>query len=184
MNLNFYHAYDRVCLLYVGRVLEAMGFGVVFRGVVSTLHRGAPASFLLHRISRVVPITFSVHQGDPIAMLLYNIRLQPFLLKLEDLLPGVSFLDFEEMVEAYGDDVVAVGEDETDLLIIDSICRQFEEASGAILNRSHNTAVLGLGGWAGWETWPLSLVSTPAQLKTFGITFAPSIQAIMVFYEN
>jgi hypothetical protein len=41
-------------------------------------------------------------------MLLYNIQLQYFLLRLEDVLPGVCFLDFEEQVEAYVDDVVAV----------------------------------------------------------------------------
>ncbi len=94
MNLDFYHAYDRVCLPYVDKVLEAAGFGLVFREVVATLHRGATASFLLHRISRALPITFSVRQGNPIAMLLYNIQLQPFLLRLEDVLPGVSFLTF------------------------------------------------------------------------------------------
>ncbi len=95
-------------------------------------------------------------------MLLYNIQLQPFLLRLEDVLPGVSFPDFQERVEAYVDDVVAVGEDESDLLIIDTICRQFEEMSGAILNRSHKTAILGLGGWTGRAAWPLDWVSAPA----------------------
>ncbi len=41
------------------------------------------------------------------------------------------------------DDVVAVGEDEGDLLIVDAICRQSEAVSRAILNRSHQTAILG-----------------------------------------
>jgi hypothetical protein len=79
-------------------------------------------------------------------MLLHNIQLQPFSLRLEDELPEVSFLDFEKRVEAYVDDVVAVGEDKTDLLIIDSICKQFK-----LVSRSHNAAFLGLGGWAGGE---------------------------------
>ncbi len=94
-----------------------------------------------------MPITFSVRQGDPIAMLLYIIQLQPFLLRLEEVLPGVAFPDFDERVEAYVDNVVVVGEDENDLLIVDAIFRQFEAISGAILNRSHKTAILGLGGW-------------------------------------
>ncbi len=42
-----------------------------------------------------------------------------------------------ERVEAYVDDVVVVGEDQDDLLIIAIVCRQFEVVSGAILNRSH-----------------------------------------------
>ncbi len=75
------------------------------------------------------------------------------------------------------DDVVDMGEDESDLLIIDTICRQFEEMSGAILNRSHKTAILSLGGWASWVACPLDWVSAPTQLKTFGITFAPSLAA-------
>jgi hypothetical protein len=40
---DFYHAYDRVCLPYVDKVLEAAGFGLAFREVVATLHRGATA---------------------------------------------------------------------------------------------------------------------------------------------
>jgi hypothetical protein len=177
LNLDFYHAYDRVCLPYVDRVLEAMGFSGTFRGVVASLHRGATASFLLDRVTREVPISFSIRQGDPIAMLLFNIQLQPFLLWLEDILPGVAFPDFEERVEAYVDDVVVVGEDEADLLIIDVICRQFEAMSGAILNRTHKTAILVLGGWAGRKNWPLTWVSAPEALKTFGVTFAPSLGA-------
>jgi hypothetical protein len=176
--LSFYVmslAYDRVCLANVDRVLAAMGFGDVFRGVVATLHRGATASFLLHRIILEAPITLSLRQGDPIAMLLYNIQLQPYLLRLEDFLPGVAFLDFEEKVEAYVDYVVVVGEDEEDLIIIDIITRQFEAMSGVILNRSHKTAILGLGGWAGRKEWLLEWVSAPQQLKTFRVTYTPAL---------
>jgi hypothetical protein len=35
-------------------------------------------------------------------MSLYNSQLQSFLLRLEDVLPGVSFPGFEKRVEAYG----------------------------------------------------------------------------------
>jgi hypothetical protein len=183
--LDFYHAYDRVCLAYVDRVLAAMGFGDTFRGVVATLHRGATASFLLHRITPAVPITFSMRQGDPIAMLLYNIQLQPYLLKLEEVLPDVAFPDFEERVEAYVDDVVTLGEDEDDLLNIDVVTRQFEEWSGASLNRSHKTAILGLGGWAGRREWPLEWVSAPQKLKTFGITYSPSLgSTVSLLWED
>jgi hypothetical protein len=52
INLDFYHVYDRVCLSYVDRVLEAMAFGPEFREVVPTLHSGATASFLLPKVTR------------------------------------------------------------------------------------------------------------------------------------
>jgi hypothetical protein len=69
------------------------------------------------------------------------------LLRLEDILPRVSFLDFEERGEAYVDDVIRLGKT-TVILIIDSIRRQCEAISEAILNRSHKMAILALGGWA------------------------------------
>jgi hypothetical protein len=48
---------------------------------------------------------------------------------------------------------------EFDLLIIDTVCRQFEMVSGAILNRSHKAAILGLGtGLAGRPGHCLGLV--------------------------
>ena len=78
-NLDFFHAYDRVCMPYVDRVLEVMGFGAIFQGWIRTLHSGAAAVFLLERLSREVAIIFSVRQGDPLAMLLFIIQLEPFL---------------------------------------------------------------------------------------------------------
>jgi hypothetical protein len=100
-----------VCLSYVDKVLAVMGFGNIFREVVATLHRGATDSFFPQRITLAPPITFSVQQGDPIAMLLYNIQLQAFLLQQENTLLEVSFPKFEERVEASVDDVVAAEED-------------------------------------------------------------------------
>ncbi len=142
---------------------------------MATLHSGAKASFLLHCITLAVPITFSIRQRDLIAMLLYNIQLQPYPLRLEEVLSGVALTDFKERVEAYVDDVVAVGEDEEDLLIIDVITRQFEDMSGAILYRSYEMAILGLGGWEERKEWPSEWVSAPQQLKTFGVTYTPTL---------
>ncbi len=67
MSLDFFHAYDRVSMDWVDSILEAMGFGQVFRGWIATLHREAAASFLLHEVSPVLAILFSIRQGDPLA---------------------------------------------------------------------------------------------------------------------
>ena len=81
-----------------------MGFGDIFRGWVRTLHLGAEAVFLLSRLSRSVPITFSVQQGDPLAMLLYIIQLEPFLWTLHRALPGLEVAGIVELagIEVYG----------------------------------------------------------------------------------
>ena len=71
-NLDFFHAFDRVCLFYLDCVLEAMGFGATFRAAVATLHSGATATFLLQTLSREIPVEFSVRQGDPLASALQH----------------------------------------------------------------------------------------------------------------
>ena len=52
----------------------------------------------------------------------------------------------EEEVEGYVDDVEALCSSDNDFLIIDRIVAEFECVSGAILNRSTKSVVLGLGG--------------------------------------
>ena len=177
LNLDFFHAFDRVCMPYVDRVLEAMGFGDGFREVVRTLHRGATAVFLLDDLSREILVEFSVRQGDPLAALLFIIQIEPFLRVLCRLLPGLTVGEVKEMVEAYMDDVDAVGEKLADLILIDKVTERFEAVSGQILNRNRKSAVLGLGTWAGRQDWPLPWLHAPPTLKVFGVTFGPSLAA-------
>jgi hypothetical protein len=46
VSFDFFHGFDRVCLQWVDSVMQAMGFGVILRQWIQTLHRGAHASFL------------------------------------------------------------------------------------------------------------------------------------------
>ena len=173
-NLDFFHAYDRVCMPYVDWVLEVMGFGAIFRGWIRTLHSGAAAVFLLERLSREVAITFSVRQGDPLAMLLFIIQLEPFLWILHRVLPGLDVGGIVELVLAYVDNVDVLGDDNEDILLVDGICCMFERMSGANLNRNRKSAILGFGTWAGRQDWPLPWLHAPPALKVFGVTFAPA----------
>ena len=128
-NLDFFHAFDRVCMPYVDLVLEAMGFGSIFCAAIRTLHSGATAVFLLQTLSREVPVEFSVRQGDPLAALLFIIQMEPFLFVLHRLLPGLTIGNIKELVEAYMDDVDTVGEYEADILLINAVTRRFERGS-------------------------------------------------------
>jgi hypothetical protein len=93
---------------WVERVLEAMGFGLIFRGWIATLHRGASASFLLSNISPVLAILFSICQGDPLAALIFIIYLEPFLVRLEAVLSGLRVANIREASYGYINNVLAL----------------------------------------------------------------------------
>jgi hypothetical protein len=182
LSLDFFHAYDRVSMAWTDRVLDAMGFGVTFRAWVATLHRDAAAAFLLHRISRPLPVNFSIRQGDPLSGLLFILYVEPFLKQLEAQLRGIAVAGGREVDFSYMDDVEILGDDLRDISKADLICRRFEAASGAILNRNRKTVILGLGTWAGRQEWPLPWLQAASPVKVLGFPitadFAASSAAI------
>jgi hypothetical protein len=178
-SLDFYHAYDRVCMRRVDKVLEAMGFGDGLRRWVAILHQDVSATFMLHSLSPELAILFSVRQGDPLAMILYIIQMEPFLVRLEASLKGLHVGVIRELSFAYVDDINVLSRHPSDLLLLDDITRQFEASSGAILNRNRKTVILGFGTWTDRHDWPLPWIQSVTQAKVFGVTFAPSLQATL-----
>ncbi|MBM3939095.1 MAG: hypothetical protein FJ333_10665, partial [Sphingomonadales bacterium] len=176
VSLDFYHAYDRVCMAWVDQVLEAMGFGRVLRGWVATLHRGASAVFMLHGLSREIEVIFSMRQGDPLAQILFVIQEEPFLLRLEASLHGLRYAGLREASLAYVDDVSVLSSKIEDLVVLDGIVSDYEAASGAILNRNTKTVIMGLGSWAGRQDWPLPWIHTAPHVKLFGVHIAPAFE--------
>jgi hypothetical protein len=71
------------------------------------------------------------------------------------------------------DDINELGEDDNHIVLTDQICRAFEAASGAILNRNRKTVVLGLGSWAGRRDWPLPWLQAVDQAKVLGVVVTP-----------
>jgi hypothetical protein len=173
LSLDFYHGYDRVSLPWLDRVLEAMGFGVVLRRWVATLHRQPSACFMLHSLSPDLPVEFSIRQGDPAASVFFTIYIEPLLALLERRLRGLFMGTIREASIGYMDDINELGEDDNDIVLTDQICRAFEAASGVILNRNRKTVVLGLGSWAGRRDWPLPWLQAVDQAKVLGMVVTP-----------
>ena len=174
--LDFFHAYDRVSLRWVDCVLEAMGFGEELCSWVATCHRGAEAAFMLEELSPFMDILFSLRQGDPLAMILFMIQLEPLLARLEQVLEGLAIGPVVEKSLGYVDDVAGMGDKERDLLRLDEEVQAFEMASGAILNRNHKSVILGLGSWVGRLEWPLPWIRGVAEVKLYGITMTEDPQ--------
>ena len=89
LSLDFYKAYDRVFVPFLIRVMEAMGFGAKFRSWVKMLHKGAKTRFILAKMTSAIDVSFSIRQGDPLAMLLYVIYIEPLLIYIEKKITGL-----------------------------------------------------------------------------------------------
>jgi len=55
----------------------------------------------MNKLTAEVSLSFSIIQGDPIAMQLYIFYMEPFLLRLEEITLGVKITDFSQKDEDY-----------------------------------------------------------------------------------
>ena len=92
ISLDFFKAYDRVLLDFLIRVMDKMNFSSTFTSWMSMLHEGARTRFILGVLSAAIEVRFSIRQGDPLAMILYIIYVEPLLNALEKCLTGLSLV--------------------------------------------------------------------------------------------
>ena len=80
LSLDFFKAYDRVLISYLLKVMEKMNFGPTFRSWIRMLHEGAKTRFILNNLTDSISASFSIRQGDPFAMVLYILYIEPLVL--------------------------------------------------------------------------------------------------------
>ena len=68
------------------------------RGWVATLHRRVAATFMLHSLSPTLRLLFTIRQVDPLAMILFVIHLEPYLVRLNNMLAGMHFYHIKSAV--------------------------------------------------------------------------------------
>jgi hypothetical protein len=90
---------------------------------------------------------------------------------LETALKGLSMAGLQEIEYGLMYDVNQLGEDDADNILMDDICRAFEAASEAILNRNCKSSYFGLGSWAGTQDCTLSWLRTAPSVKAFRVIF-------------
>jgi hypothetical protein len=118
------------------------------------LHKGATTQFILHFLTRTIQVNFSIRQGDPLAMIIYIIYVEPLLLLIEKMTTGLRMGTMVQRVEAYCDDINLVSTDLQDLRKVDEAVKLFEGVSGALLSRGKKCKIMGLGKWEGKQDWP------------------------------
>ena len=179
ISLDFFKAYDRVLVTFLLKVMKKMGFGPLFCGWIAMLHENAQTKFLLQEITGAIEICFSIRQGDPIAMILYILYIEPLLVFIEKRITGLRIQNIEQKVEAYCDDVNIMTTNVDDLRIVDSAVTSFEQISGAILSRNFKCKVLGLGLWKNKMIWPLDYLHTVKEIKVFGFYIMNSYRSLL-----
>ena len=180
IGLDFFKAYDRVLLDFLVKVMNKMNFGDLFTSWISMLHRGARTRFILAGgLTRVIELLFSIRQGDPMAMLLYIVYIEPLLITLEKKMTGLKVATFDEKLEAYCDDINIMTDCLEDFDVVSGVVKKFESFSGAILSRDKKCKVVGFGKWAGREDWPLEWIKPVKSLKIFGIYICDSYEEML-----
>lgn len=176
-SVDWWKAFDRVFIPYLLQVMGAMGFGAVFMDWVRMLHTGNKACFILDELTESIDILFSVRQGDPIAMILFIIFLEPLLRKIVELVPGVWVGGARLTHEPYADDISGLFK-AGDLERLEAVMTQYERVSGALVNRTKCKA-LGLGGWAGRMDFGVRLFEGKEEVKVLGVRFVPDMERLV-----
>ena len=182
-------AFDLTSTAYCDLVMDVMNFGSKFRRWFLMMNRGASTRLLLPRgrLSREIQLSTSVRQGDPFALLAYEIQFEPFLRRLEAVLAGVTLgsrrpgltpnpAAYTEKGSACVDDNVVISSCMNDLLLVDQVAARYEEQSGVMLSRTHKSKIMFLGSWrnpAHRPPLPVHYLKEVQELKMFGIVVTP-----------
>ena len=179
ISLDFFKAYDRVLLDFLIKVMAKMNFSSVFTSWILMLHEGARTRFILGVLSASIEVRFSIRQGDPLAMLLYIIYVEPLLVALERSLTGLRMAYVRQTLEAFCDDINLLTDDLGDFSRMDEEVVKFEKISGAILSRNKKSKVVGFGKWVKRENWPIGWLRPVKSIKIFGVFVCDSYSELL-----
>ena len=114
-------------------------------------------------------MAFSLRQGDPLALVLYLIYIEPLLQMIKRKLRGIRIGPASILHHPYVDDESIWITRERDLVAIDEMVVKFKSASRAILSRSEKCKIIGFGKWRKKTDWPLNWIETVKETNIFGL---------------
>ena len=175
LSLDQEKAFDRVDRSFLSNLLQHFGFGPWFRACIAALYKGAYMQVLVNEfLSDPIYLERGVRQGDALSPMLYVLCVEVLACKIRAtsgiegfLLPGAGGSQFK--VSQYADDTTAFVKNETSLFMLFNVINDFENGSGAKLNRT-KTEAQWLGAWKDRPDTPLGL-SWVKKMKILGIVF-------------
>ena len=175
LSLDQEKAFDCVDRSFLSNLLQHFGFGPWFRACIAALYKGAYMQVLVNEfLSDPIYLERGVRQGDALSPMLYVLCVEVLACKIRAtsgiegfLLPGAGGSQFK--VSQYADDTTAFVKNETSLFMLFNVINDFENGSGAKLNRT-KTEAQWLGAWKDRPDTPLGL-SWVKKMKILGIVF-------------
>ena len=181
LSLDAMKAFDRLEWSFLWSVLEAMGFGSTFIGMVKVLYSNPSARVLTGQtFSSLFPVCRSSRQGCPLSPALFVLSLEPLAqaVRLSNLVLPICIRDTQHKLSLFADDVMVFLEHPTQSLPhFLSICEEFGKLSGFKINWS-KSALMHLNDNARKSVTPVN-IPLVGQLKYLGIEVFPSLNQIV-----
>ena len=145
LGIDLNKAFDRVDQVFLGRVLEKLGFGTKLRGWVGLLYGGAKSKIKCNGVlTDSFDVKRSVRQGCPMSALLYSMVAEPLaaLIANDKRVCGIGKGKISVM--QYADDINVMVKSESDVDIVLKHIETYERASGAKINME-KSEIMGMG---------------------------------------
>ena len=174
LNLDWSKAFDRVCINFLFKIMNSLGFSNCFLSWLKILYKSSVSSLCINGImSSSFPIERSVRQGCPLSMMLYVIFQEPLYLAIKantNIISPTFPNGLTVKVQGFADDSSVIVSTDKSLEETHSVIIRFEKATGASLNKN-KTTVMGVGNWAKRSIWPLDWVKSVNSTRILGIYF-------------
>lgn len=172
LSFDLEKAFDRVSHAFLEKTMHKMGINNSFIQFLKQVNTNSFSRIMINgSFSTHIKIERSVRQGDPLAMLLFCLYLEPLLQKLKRLCH--TELD---MLNCYADDISLILNDFGKLDEIRSIFEKFELVSGAKVNLLKTKAmIIGLKNTRRLPAW----VQLSENIKILGIYYHNNSLAMM-----
>jgi hypothetical protein len=176
VGVDFEKAYDLVNREVLWKILDIMGYPSTFVRWLQTMYSVAGMSILNGtEVAGVITDIQSIRQGCPLSVHLFVLYIEPLLVRLSQVLKGISLFNEKLSVRAFVDDVTIFISCDEDFTRAGQVIDLFCQWTKARMNKE-KTKALGLGIWRTRMIWPLQWLASTPTLSLLGIKFSSSIE--------